>query len=118
MANTGADQIDQTEICGCLGSPHHRRLVEKELGSDKHYAEIALLSCPLCGRRWLRYFYEIEAFTSSGRWYLGLLNSEQTEQLTEENARSIMEQLDWYFFGGSYYQGKAGKTSGKISLNP
>jgi hypothetical protein len=29
-----------------------------------------------------------------------------------------MEGLEWYYYGGSFYYGKSGRTSGKIILYP
>lgn len=83
---------------------------------DRHYAQVTLHACPDCGRRWLHYFYEIEAFSRSGRWYLGVLSPKQEAALDVENARDLLGQLDWYFFGGSYYEGRTGKASGVIRL--
>jgi hypothetical protein len=83
---------------------------------DEHYAEITLLRCSVCSQHWLRYFYELEAFTASGRWYLGAITVEQAAQLTLENAKATLEGLGWYFYGGSYYRGKSGKTSGGVLL--
>jgi hypothetical protein len=85
---------------------------------DDNYAEIKLMICSNCGQTWLRYFYEIEAFTASGRWYLGAISDEQASQLTVINAKATLESLSWYFYGGSYYRGRSGKTSGRIYLNP
>lgn len=83
---------------------------------DNHYAEVSLLVCSLCGQRWLRYFYELEAFTASGRWYLGAIPREHAARLTAESAKTTLESISWYFYGGSYYGGKSGKTSGRIWL--
>ena len=83
---------------------------------DDHYAEVSLLVCSSCGQRWLRYFYELEAFTASGRWYLGAITGEQAARMTAESAKATLESLNWYFYGGSYYWGKSGKTSGRIWL--
>jgi len=85
---------------------------------DGNFAEVSILVCSLCGQRWLRYFYELEAFTASGRWYLGAITAEQASLLTAENAKATLEGLSWYFYGGSYYGGKSGRASGKISLIP
>ena len=52
----------------------------------------------------VRYFYEVEAFTASGRWYLGAITG--------------LEGLGWYFYGDSYYGGKNGRASGRTFLNP
>lgn len=85
---------------------------------DSNYAEVSALVCRSCGQHWLRYFYEHEAFTSSGRWYLGAVAPGQLSALQAEGAKSLLEGLDWYFYGGSYYGGRVGKASGEISLFP
>ncbi len=56
---------------------------------------------------WLSYLYEMEAFTAWGRWYLGAISAEQASNLTVENAKATLERLSWYFYGGSYYGGRA-----------
>ena len=85
---------------------------------DQSFAEISVLICQSCGQHWLRYFYEHEAFTASGRWHLGALTSEQLSALTADNAKSFFERFDWYYYGGSYYDGRSGKTSGGMILIP
>jgi len=101
-----------------MTTPDSPLVLESDLGMDANLAEVSLLVCPLCSRRWLRYFYEMEAFTGSGRWYLGTITVKQAKQFTTEDAKTILENLDWYYYGGSYYMGHTGKTRGKILLNP
>ncbi len=85
---------------------------------DEHYAQVTILVCPACDQHWLRYFYEVEAFTASGRWYLGAISAEQAAHLTAAEALATLEGLDWYFYGGSYFSGRIGRASGEIVLNP
>ena len=85
---------------------------------DANFAEVSILVCPACGQRWLKYFYELEAFTASGRWYLGAITTEQAASLTAEDAKAALEGLSWYFYGGSYFGGQNGRTAGRIMLNP
>ncbi|HSF81872.1 MAG TPA: hypothetical protein VLA49_11600 [Anaerolineales bacterium] len=118
MAEEAHHRPEQTASCGCFITPQHFLVVAKELGMDGNFAEISLLTCSLCGQQWLRYFYEVEAFTASGRWYLGAINAEQTLFLTAENAKAVLESLSWYFYGGSYYGGRSGKALGAIYLHP
>ena len=80
---------------------------------DKRFAEVSVLVCRDCGQHWLRYFYQAEAFTGSGRWYLGPVTPEQLSSLTLDKAKGILEGLDWYCYGGGYYQGRSARTSGK-----
>lgn len=82
---------------------------------DNRYAEVSLLLCPLCGQHWLRYHYELEAFTASGRWYLGAITEEQAAHQTAEHARAVLEGLSWYFYGGSYFEGRNGRASGSLA---
>jgi hypothetical protein len=111
-------QGQQAASCGCTIAPHEFLVNDTELGMDADFAQVSLLVCPACGRHWLRYFYELEAFTASGRWYLGAITAEQVSNLTAENAKGTLESLSWYFYGGSYYGGQSGRTSGRIYLNP
>jgi hypothetical protein len=104
--------------CACFATPYHSLESTDELGMDEYFAEVSLLTCSLCGQKWLRYLYEVEAFTASGRWYLGAIPSEQAMILTAENAKEALEKLNWYFYGGSYFGGRIGKASGRINLNP
>jgi hypothetical protein len=60
---------------------------------DKNFADISVLVCQSCGQHWLRYFYEHEAFTASGRWYLGAITPTQFSILTTDNAKSLLEGL-------------------------
>jgi len=116
-----ADRYDEavaesSVACTCFAaSPSHLVLVE-ELGMDERFGEVSLHRCADCGRKWLRYFYENEAFTKSGRWYLGAISEEQAESLSLYNAKSMLEGLDWYFHGGSYYETQFGRAHGQIWL--
>ena len=108
----------QLPECGCLTVPDKFLIIDKELGMDENFAEVSLWVCSNCGRRWLRYFYEVEAFQYSGRWYLGAIPEEGASNLTASRAKAVLEGLSWYYYGGSYYGGRSGITSGNILLNP
>lgn len=118
MAENDHPLPEQTAPCGCFASPSYSLVTTKVLGMDAIYAEISLLICPVCGQNWLRYFFELEAFTASGRWYLGAIQPEQAACLTAEHARVALEGLSWYFYGGSYFGGRSGRRSGRILLDP
>lgn len=85
---------------------------------DERFADVSVSTCKNCGQHWLRYFYENEAFTRSGRWYLGAVTAEEVARLTTENAKSILETLESYYCGGSYFDGSISKTAGEINLFP
>ncbi len=106
------------EACACFAVPLSHLLSAKELGLDSRFAEVSLLVCRDCGQHWLRYFYEVEAFTNSGRWYLGAITPEQFATLTCAQAKDVLARLNWYYYGGSYYAGRSGKTAGEIVLSP
>ena len=118
MVEEDHNQPEQAASCGCFTAPLHFLVNDIELGMDNNFALVSLLTCPVCGQQWLRVFYEVEAFTASGRWYLGAITGEQAALLTAENAKAILDSLSWYLYGGSYYGGKSGRVSGRISLNP
>ena len=118
MIDNDHPQSDPAESCGCFTALGQFLVLDKELGMDSNFALASLLVCRWCGQDWLRYLYEIEAFTASGRWYLGAIPVEQTSNLAAEDAKALLEGLSWYFFGGSYYGGGSGRTSGRINLNP
>jgi hypothetical protein len=116
MAEIEHQPSEQAKTCACLSTPYRFLTVAKELGMDDHFAEVSLLTCSVCGQNWLRFFYELEAFTASGQWYLGAIDPQQAANLTTENAQETLENLGWYFYGGSFYGGKSGKRSGIIQL--
>lgn len=118
MTGEVGQQTNVATPCGCLAAPGDTLLTLKELGLDSRLAEASILVCRVCGRRWLRYFYEVEAFTGSGRWYLGHVTPEQASALTAEGAKGALEGLDWYYYGGSYFGGRSGRTAGEVLLNP
>jgi hypothetical protein len=104
--------------CECFAAPPGRLVNVRELGLDSRFAEASVLACRVCGQHWLKYLYEVEAFKGSGRWYLGAITPEQATAVTPESAKAALEKLDWYYYGGSYYEGRSGKASGEIVLNP
>jgi len=103
-----------TGICECLLAPPKNLALFRWLGMDASFGEASIYVCPECRQYWLRVQYEDEAFTESGRWYLGAVTSEQAAALEAEAAAAALEQLSWYYYGGSYFGGQMGKTSGKI----
>jgi hypothetical protein len=106
-----------TAECRCVTRPFdHRDYVQEDMGVDHdhgRFGDVAIERCKHCGRPWLHYHYEIEAFTASGRWYRGLLTPEQAARVTHANALEILAELPWYLYGGSYFD-----TTGKRSDVP
>ena len=105
--------------CYCLrGDFRLTKYFFKYLGWDSEYGVSSSLTCRDCGRRWLRYYYCDEAFSKSGRWFCGLLEYFLSERVSADNAKHILETMDWYYRGGSFYSGLVSKQSGKINLMP
>lgn len=107
--------MDAYPSCSCLQAPRQDLFLTSDLGMDQVYGEVTLLACPQCGRHWLRYTYENEAFSRSGRWYLGHISRQQARRVTVGEARELLARLDWYFYGGSYFDGRVGKTAGPLA---
>lgn len=107
-------------VCACpLHEPEQLVLELKlELGMDENLAEVSLHYCPTCGQKWLRYFYENEGFTGSGRWYLGAIADGDADKVEVGFAKELLEGLDFYFVGGSYFGGQTSRSSGPILLSP
>jgi len=100
--------------CRCMTPPlDYRDYVREELGVDRaggRHADVEIERCKYCGRPWLRYHYELEAFTGSGRWYRALVTPEQAARATPANALEILASVPWHLYGGSYF-GTTGKRS-------
>jgi len=111
--------IEGRRYCGCMTPPfHHWDFDTQDLGVTSSYGEIQIETCKSCGTKWLRYFWEHEAFTASGRWYKGIVDDSSLPTLTPENCVKYLESLPWYIYGGSYFNtmGKRGSGSIKASL--
>ncbi|MEI8282413.1 MAG: hypothetical protein WCG75_08415, partial [Armatimonadota bacterium] len=100
--------------CNCFQNPQGNDIQFEYVDSMSDYAEIYLGKCSSCGQEWLRYFYEDEGFTSSGRSYVGAISADQAKNLDKEQAKSILNSLAWHWYGGSYYDGKVGRSSSTI----
>ncbi|MFN4364045.1 hypothetical protein [Chryseobacterium hispalense] len=90
-----------------------------ELGIDKtngRFTEVSIQQCKLCQRIWIRYFVEYESFSKSGRWYKGIVSKKDRPQITPENAVEYLESLDWYVYGGSYFESTGEFGQGKLDI--
>jgi hypothetical protein len=106
--------------CRCLaGWVHYRDFEERFVGVDRQdgrFGEVTILTCRRCGQHWLRYHYELEAFTASGRWWRGPVSPEQAAAVTAETALATLGTLAFYYVGGSYYDGRVSKSHGPIVI--
>ena len=109
------------EPCEC--NDVHAVLEDAEktfLGTDLRNGrrgDVALHRCPECGAQWLHYLVEYEAFTGSGRWFCGRLHGEAAATVSASNAIATLASLDWYWFGGSYFEGTVGKGAGPVPVD-
>lgn len=88
----------------------------KSLGMDRHFGEVTLEICALCGKYWLHYLYENEGISKSGRWYRCPINLVDIQKITADEALARLEQSSETYCGGSYFDGKVGRWHGKINL--
>jgi hypothetical protein len=115
------DEQNVNPHCSCInvGGFAGGLFAERDLGVDtRHssYGEVDLWVCKICERNWLRFFLEMEAFTASGRWYLGRITPDMAERINAELAVPYLERLPWYWRGGSFFDGVVSKASGKLVL--
>ncbi|HYP41601.1 MAG TPA: hypothetical protein VEX13_14680 [Chloroflexia bacterium] len=104
--------------CRCLQPPFvYTQFDSTFLGVDPQegrYADVSMDRCRTCGRNWLHYHFELEWQSRSGRWYRGLVMGEIEEGVSALNATSVLEELPWYFAGGSYFGGNIHRTAGRL----
>lgn len=79
---------------------------EQKIGVDEtkgRYGDVYVWTCRSCGRKWLLYFAEYEAFTGSGRWIRGILPCTLPVPLTPENAWLLFRHMPWFILSGSAF---------------
>jgi hypothetical protein len=81
--------------------------------TNNRYGEISINTCRYCGTKWINYLYEYPFFTRGGRYYKGIVTDEKLKELTPGTVAEYLESLDWYFYGGSFFD-----TPGKIGSGP
>ena len=95
----------------------HKRVDIRHLGTDPsegRFADVTLETCTECGQLWVRYQFEFEAFTGSGRWYRAKVDAAQASSLEAINAAKLLESLPSYTAGGSYFNGQVHERSGRL----
>ena len=108
--------------CACLRAPLPASRYEHEarLGVDEtngRFGEVTTLRCRRCGRLWLRYAVEYEAFSRSGRTLMGLISPRRARRLGAEDAVAYLDSLPWHLYSGSYYDGRAGRARGAVHVD-
>ncbi|HEY6249232.1 MAG TPA: hypothetical protein VI685_04690 [Candidatus Angelobacter sp.] len=104
--------------CPCLeGDVYYENFESNGLGLDSNYGEVTIFRCRRCGCFWLNYLMEYEHLTAAGRWFRGLITPEVANSLKANDAQQVLEGLEWYFRGGSAFQGKIVKVpSGQLKF--
>jgi hypothetical protein len=109
--------------CACLElGPRLGSFDEAFVGVDRtngRFGDVSIRTCRACGRRWLRYQVEYEAFSGSGRWYTGLLPEGADARLRPEDAVPLLERLPWHVYGGSFFDspGRRGMGAPHVDLH-
>lgn len=61
---------------------------------------------------------EYEAFSRSGRWARGLISESDMQTITPQTAVAHLNGLEWYLYGGSYFDGISGRRTGPMRWEP
>jgi hypothetical protein len=97
--------------CPCLGGDvYYLNFDERTVGDDSRGGEVTVLRCKQCGQFWLHYLMEYPQLTAAGRWIHGPITLEMAASVEPETARQLLDRLDWYFRGGSAFEGRITKT--------
>jgi hypothetical protein len=107
------------DACECLALGP-RSFDEAFVGIDTargRFGEVNVRTCHACGRRWLHYRVEYEAFSRSGRWYTGLLPEGADAGLTPEAAVPLLERLPWHIYGGSFWDTRGRRSSEPVRVD-
>ncbi|SIQ71654.1 hypothetical protein SAMN05880574_12216 [Chryseobacterium sp. RU37D] len=91
-----------------------------ELGihhTNGRYAKVSILQCKLCQRIWINYLVEYEHYSRSGRWYRGIVSKKERPEITPKNAIEFLENLEWYLYGGSYFNSTGIFGQGKLNVD-
>jgi hypothetical protein len=101
-----------------MASEHYEKV--RDIGVDTtngRYGDVTIRRCRLCGRHWLHYQVEYEAFTGSGRYFMGLITREAARSLSPEGAVEYLNAIDWHLYGGAYFGGLKGRSTGKVPVD-
>lgn len=85
--------------------------------TNNRNAEVDVLQCKLCQRIWIKYAVEVENSPQSERWFKGIVAKKDLSQITPDNAIEHLENLDWYLYGGSFFENKEAFGQGKVNVD-
>lgn len=105
--------------CGCekpgqSSSDYRTSNIAIDKANDRN-AEASVLQCRLCQRIWIIYSIKSD-LTKTEKWFKGIVAKKDLSSITPENAVQYLENLDWYLYGGSYFENNETFGQGKISL--
>ena len=107
--------------CACEKTDfNYTEFRSSELGIDHtkgRYGEVSIQQCKLCQRIWVHYFVEYEHYSKSGRWYKGIVSKKDRPNITPENAIEYLESIEWYVYGGSFFESTGTIGSGSLRLD-
>lgn len=105
--------------CACSNPPFSSdNYITRSVGIDhtnSRYGEVSILQCKFCNTLWIEYFYE-NNYSESGRWFKGRISEELSKNILPEQTVAYLEQLDEYFYGGSFFRTIGAKGKGKLHL--
>lgn len=110
--------MEATQSCKCMTPPLHYQDVEQDAAGDlfqedRWGGEITVERCKSCGTKWIRYFIEYPAFTSSGRWCRAPVTDEVLRNLSADEVLAYIVNQPLYLYGGSFFG-----SSGKVGTRP
>ncbi|GAB0157054.1 hypothetical protein CHRYSEOSP005_23230 [Chryseobacterium sp. Alg-005] len=114
--------IKKVPKIGCMcekPASNHTDYRSSTVGIDHtngRYADVSILQCKLCQRIWVHYLVELEHFSRSGKWYKGIVSKKDLSSITPENALDYLENLEWYLYGGSFFESTGIFGHGKINI--
>jgi hypothetical protein len=107
-------------VCACQdsGVAGANLAFERRLGVDEthgRFADVSLKSCSLCGRLWLHYHVEYEAFSQSGRWAMAVIDETTAATITPETAADYIDRQPGCVIGGSYWSSAGMRSAGPLN---
>jgi hypothetical protein len=107
--------------CACeKPTSNYTEYRSSELGVDHtngRNADVSIQQCKLCQRIWIHYFVEFENSPQSGRWYKGIVTKKNRPHITPENAVEFLESLEWYVYGGPFFENTIAFGEGKVNVD-
>lgn len=100
--------------------PDYKNYISSYLGQDStngRFADVTIQQCINCKRKWINYLVEFESFSNSGRFYKGIVAEEDLPKITPQNSIKYIERLDWYIYGGSYFETRGKYGFGKANVD-